>query len=572
MTLRTHRILAIASVLAGALAYRSLAAWNPDPQGNVRFQDWLFSSVDAIPQIYYGIAAALVYRKRKAFRRAMRGSGSAGLASLPLAVGAALFVWGHYVGATDLLLASFLSVTMGLALLWFGTGFAAAWAVPCVVLAFAFPIPAVLTNQVFYSLRLWTADQVARLLTFVDFPAYHEGNVIHGPEVVAQVIDSCSGLRAMEMITLAAFVFVQWTPAQRLRGWLLIALAPLIAYGFNLLRVAFIIRDPTTELSATHTVQGWTAFFGALVVVVLVDRGLGRLFAMRSRAERVAARRRAAPRRALAPGPLARPRAGARCVATATLLAALCGVSVWMPRWQAPESGPGASASFIPGPSLALPLQIGDWHMGAAMPLDRDFIWTLRFAQYANRPYRRSGDAVELFIGYGDRRDRNSHLLSRKNALPGRGWEVEGRSSVTLEGWDARATRVLARSGQRRIVTYHWYEGLDSVALEALRALFATDRSPLARSQRPRVIRIGTSAGRGAGGEAEADRRLRAFAAVLAAALAEAGLQTAGPRRAGGVAGPQQAAIEPEVGFSSFWENLFPRRLAGKSARGKKHL
>jgi EpsI family protein len=126
---------------------------------------------------------------------------------------------------------------------------------------------------------------------------------------------------------------------------------------------------------------------------------------------------------------------------------------------------------------------------------------------------------VDLFVGYGDRRDRNTNLLSAKNALPGRGWEVEGRGDVQLDSWDRRVTRVVARSGQRRILTYHWYEGMDSVALEALRALFATDQSPLRRSQRPRVIRIGTEVGAGALEEAEADRKLQAFAGAIAPVL-----------------------------------------------------
>jgi hypothetical protein len=145
MTLQAHRVLAIASLVAGVLAYRSLAFWNPDPHGQVRFQDWLFSSVDAIPQMYYALAALLVYRNRDSLRRAMEETGSPALAFLPLSLGSALFVWGHYVAATDLLLVSFLLVSMGVALLWLGTGFAAAWSIPCVILAFAFPIPAALT-------------------------------------------------------------------------------------------------------------------------------------------------------------------------------------------------------------------------------------------------------------------------------------------------------------------------------------------------------------------------------------------------------------------------------------------
>jgi EpsI family protein len=521
MTLRAHRILAIASVVAGIVAYRSLVFWNPDPQGQVDFEDWLFSPVDAMPQIYYAIAAALVCRNRKSFRRAMEGTGSPALALLPLSIGSALFVWGHYVAATDLLLVSFVLVSLGVALFWFGTGFAAAWVVPCVILAFAFPIPAALTNQVFYSLRLWTADQAAALFTLVGFPVYHEGNMIYGAGVVAQVIDSCAGLRAMEMLTLSAFLFVQWSPADRLRGWLLIALAPLIAYGFNLLRVCLIIRDPTGDLSATHTVQGWLAFFGSLAVVVVVDRLLGRLLSGRPHADSAFPSAREHPQREGGAVASVRSSAGARSSAPAALLATLLGVSVWMPQWRQPEIEDSASATLITGFTVQLPIEMGGWKMGRALPLDQEFLWSVRFPRYANRPYRLEGATVDLFLGYGDRRDRNWSLLSPKNALPGRGWEVEDRSFTRLDAWDRRVARVVARSGQRRILTYHWYEGLDSVGLEALRTLFATDQSPLWRSQRPRVIRIGTPVGVGALEEAEADRKLRAFASALATALPE---------------------------------------------------
>jgi len=522
MTLQAHRVLAIASLVAGVLAYRSLAFWNPDPHGQVRFQDWLFSSVDAIPQMYFALAALLVYRNRGSFRRAMEGTGSPALAFLPLSLGSALFVWGHYVAATDLLLVSFVLVSMGVTLLWFGTGFAMAWSIPCVILAFAFPIPAALTNEIFYSLRLWTADQATALLTLVKFPVYHEGNVIYGANVVAQVIDSCSGLRAMEMLTLAAFLFVQWSPADRLRGWLLIATAPLVAYGFNLLRVCFIIPDPTSDLSATHTVQGWAAFFGALAVLVVIDRLLGRLLPGRGRPRSTSFDASDRPQPAAGVLALASSRAGAWSVALAAMLASLLGVSLWMPEWSPPE-GEGSAGEPIFGPSVELPLAMGGWRMGEALPLDLDYIWTLRFPQYANRPYRLDGQTVDLFIGYGDRADRSRSLLSTKNALPGRGWEVEDRSFARLDSWGTQVERVVARSGSRRILTYHWYEGMDSLALEVLRALFATDQSPLWRSQRPRVVRIGTPVGVGAPEEAEADSRLMAFAGVLAKALPESG-------------------------------------------------
>jgi EpsI family protein len=481
--------------------------------------------------MYFALAAALAYRNRNSFRSAMRGVGSPALALLPLSLGSALFAWGHYVAATDLLLVSFVLVSMGVALLWFGTGFALAWSIPCVILAFAFPIPAVVTNQVFYALRLWTADQATALLTLVGFPAYHEGNVIYGPNVVAQVIDSCAGLRAMEMLTLAAFLLVHWSPAGRLRGWLLIALAPPIAYAFNLLRVRFIIPDPTSDLSATHTVQGWLAFFGALAFLVFVDRLLGRLLPGRAGAVEIPSAVRNHPGSAADAVALASSRVRGGSVALAALLATLLGISIWAPQWRPPESEASANAAFVAGPSVVLPLAMGGWQMGPMLPLDLDYIWTLRFPQYANRPYGLGAERVDLFIGYGDRADRSRSLLSPKNALPGRGWEVESRSLTRLDSWDARVERVVARSGSHRILTYHWYEGLDSLPLEALRALFATDQSPLWRSQRPRVIRIGTRVGVGTLGESEADQRLRMFAGELAKALPSLGARfTAGGR------------------------------------------
>jgi EpsI family protein len=300
---------------------------------------------------------------------------------------------------------------------------------------------------------------------------------------------------------------------------LLIALAPPIAYGFNLLRVCLIIRDPTADLSATHTVQGWLAFFGSLTAVVLVDRLLGRLLSGRPHADSVSSPAREHPQRVGGAVASARPSAGAWSIALAALLATLLGVSVWMPQWRQPEIGDSASTTLIAGFTVQLPIEMGGWRMGRALPVDHEFLSAVRFPRYANRPYRLEGATVDLFLGYGDRRDRNRSLLSPKNALPGRGWEVEGRSFTRLDAWDRRVARVVARSGQRRILTYHWYEGMDSVALEALRTLFATDQSPLWRSQRPRVIRIGTPVGVGALEEAEADRKLRAFASALATAL-----------------------------------------------------
>jgi EpsI family protein len=197
--------------------------------------------------------------------------------------------------------------------------------------------------------------------------------------------------------------------------------------------------------------------------------------------------------------------------------------------------------------------------MGEALPLDREFLWTLKFLRYAHRPYRLEGVKVDVFVGYGDRRNRNWSLLSPKNALPGRGWEVEGRSFVRLDSWDRRVTRVVARSGPQRILTYHWYEGMDSVALEALRAGLAIDQSPLWRSQRPRVIRISTRVGVGALEEAAADQKLRAFAGALAKVLLPGEPRRLAAREQSGSGGYTAVRINPSA-IVSFFGKTFSHR------------
>ena len=135
--------------------------------------------------------------------------------------------------------------------------------------------------------------------------------------------------------------------------------------------------------------------------------------------------------------------------------------------------------------------------------------------------YERNGDGVSVFIGYDDRSNRGRSLLSRKNAVPRRGWEVEERSSISLESVEARVERVVARSDSTLVLTYHWYEGTDGLASETLRALLASDQSPFRRSQPARVIRVATALGSTPLERKEGEATLQAFTASLVAALRE---------------------------------------------------
>ncbi len=535
--LRAVRRLRIAATAIGALAYWGLIVWNPT--WDLKPLDaWLFLPTDPLPQAIFAVAAALVYRRRDFLRRAMRSRGSPALAVPALLVGLALFVWGYYVDAMDLVLISFMLVSIGAGLLWFGMRFARELAIPWVVLAFAFPAPAVLTNQAFYALRLWTAAHAAALLQFVGIPVLREGNVISGPGVIAQVIDTCSGLRSIEILTLVAIFYVSWFPARRLRQALLILLAPIVAYSFNLIRICVIAVAPTSEYSAAHTFQGLTVYFGSIACLILIDRILGHFLPGHTRVQPRAPRAATTSSaqgvclpesqessetsehaqvfaEAAADSPGASRSSDLRSAAAlAALAAVMLGISIWMPRWSAAAEEPDLEP-------IGLPAELDGWTKGSKIPTDDSFLWTVRFVKAEYRMYVRDGDEISVFVGVDDRRSRSRSLLSRKNAVPRRGFEVLERDFVSIDPIDVPVERIVAQSRLANVLTYHWYEGTEGLVSEFFRALFAADQSPFRRVRSARVIRVAIALDPNRADGVEREAMLRAFAASLAVALRE---------------------------------------------------
>ena len=78
------------------------------------------------------------------------------------------------------------------------------------------------------------------------------------------------------------------------------------------------------------------------------------------------------------------------------------------------------------------------------------------------------------------------------------------------------ADAMVLRSRGKRLLVYHWYEGLDDTGEEILRALLALDRSPVRRPGRALVLRASTRLREGGleGGEA----KLREFLSLVDAA------------------------------------------------------
>jgi EpsI family protein len=504
----------IASGLLAACAYRPLLFWEPGATHVAPLEGWFFLPANTSPKVIFTLAAALAYRRREAIGQALSGRASPGAATPALLAGFALYLWGIHTDATDLLLASFVLVGLGTGLLRGGGRLARALSFPLLVLLFAIPLPAVLTNHLFYVLQLRVARDAAFLLPFLGMPVFREGNAIYGAHEQFQVIDTCAGLRFIEVLTLLAVAFAGWFPAGRLRAVLRVAVALPIAYVFNLLRVCLLILYPTSPLSSMHLVQGWAVFLGAILCLVYVDRlALWHL----PKPPRAAA---GLPAFARAHGAEDRP-AGRWAAALLALLAALLGASLWLPRWELPRN-----ERFAP---ISLPFEIDGWRMQRRLPPDKTFLGSARFTTHVYRPFARAGETIFVFVGYDDRMHRSLSFLTPKNAFTDAGWEVEERRFLQREAGGPRVESVLARSRQRRLLSHAWYTSTGALYAETFRALLALDQSPLRRRRAGRVVRLSAPVDSEAGGVAAARARLRAFAPALEAALQEAGARLAAP-------------------------------------------
>jgi EpsI family protein len=487
----------IASGLLAACAYRALLFWEPGSDYLHPVEAWFFLPTNTSPKVIFALAAILTYRRREAIRRALSSRGSPVAAAPWLLAGLALYLWATYTGATGLLLASFVLTAFGACLLRAGGRLARGLSFPLLVLLFAIPLPAVLTNQLFYVLQLWAARDAATLLPLLGTPVVREGNAIYGAHGQFQVIDTCAGLRFIEVLTLLAVAFAGWFPASRLRTLLRILLALPIAYVFNLVRVCLLILYPSSPISSMHVVQGWAVFVGAVLCLAYVDRfALWRL-----------------PQRAPAPRPPdAEEAPSARWAwALPILLAAMLAASLWLPRWELPEH-----ERFVP---VALPVEIDGWRMQRKLPVDETFLGSVRFTTYLYRSFARGRELILVFVGYDNRMRSDRSFLTRKNAFVDAGWRVEERHFLPPETDGRRVESVLAHSRQRRLLSHVWYANTGPWYTETLRALLALDRSPLRRRNTGRVVRISTPVGPGAEEVAPARARLRSFGPALEAAL-----------------------------------------------------
>ncbi|MFP6639840.1 MAG: exosortase/archaeosortase family protein [Myxococcota bacterium] len=448
---------------------------------------WLFRPNDNAPLVILVLGLWLLYRRSNRLRALPLQTASGWLILSSLFGGLAIFSWAIYTSAFDLQVFSLILLTVAIVSAYWGwAGVRAIW-LPIVFLLFAVPLPAPLLLSVIFKLQIWTAQYTGWMLDLLSLPAMVSGDQILRATRSFQVIEGCSGMRSIQILTLLSVLLVDLF--QR-RGWhagILILGAPFVAFALNGLRVLTLILNPHSEVVAIHNLQGIVILLVGLMVIYGVDILLERFANLNPGLESVATPPgRFAPGRALT----------VICVAVVATQASL----LLGPVWQPPDNA---------DPSLHTLVRraLDKW---PSEKLDPDFLFrgSARFGEVLKREYFLDGGSVTVFVAESDYLQRGGSPLSPITALPGTGWSI-GREEVEELPDGQRVDTRWVEKGKRRLLLRHWVLGSEGLLLETLRSLLALDRSPFARRESILVVRLETSLeDRRATGIAASERRL----------------------------------------------------------------
>jgi len=455
-----------------------------------------FFSVSGIsPQFIYVLVIGLLFIRREDIAAAYYGEGQPWSAMLFLLPGVCLFLWGHFVDVTDIIHVSLILVGFGAARYLSGKKLTRAILPPVLILVLATPLPAVLINQIIFPMQLWDTVHSVWLLNAIGIPTLAVGDMISMAESSTRFAESCTALGFTLWLTIFSLAYVYIFRITRWHAILLVLAAPFVAYTVNILRAFSLVLNPEMEVLTIHTLQGIVFFLIGFSLLYAVDTVLMHFFGNSSEGDKKALIVPACDRAAR--------QKPAKLYVLVALFSVLFISSLLIPKWSAPST-----STY---PSLSLPDEFGEWELFASPAVIYSLLGSVRYSSTLSRDYNRGKDAVSIFIGTDDRLRRNRSFLSKKNAYQDAVGLVQDRSIVDLGPDIGRAVAIVTDNGTQRLLTYHWYEGIESVTREVIYALLALDQSPLRREEQARITRLTTYVTFTLDGRMLADKRLRAF-------------------------------------------------------------
>ena len=478
--------------LLAIVSYRELVYWVPETLFLPSARGWFFLLSDSSPHLLYLLAAGLLIVQHKYLTSAFRKSSSGWPGLIILVLALCAFTWGHYVNAIDHIHLSFLMALIGSAWLISGKALVKAILIPVIILFLGTPIPAVLINQIVFPFQIWAAEHTVWLLQLARVPSVQEGDLIYLWNANFRVIETCTALGFMKWLITFALAYAYLFQLTRIQTILLVIAAPLIAYGINLLRIISLIYDPDIKLLASHMVQGVLFFMVGFVLLhltsVLLERCTPTQIAEKETCNN--------PEDSLHTGHLSFYPA----LTITIFLSYLLLISVLLPRTPEPL---GTATKDV------LPDRIGDWQFESDIKRNGMLLGTLQYKHPQYKWYKNSGSSVNLFTAYDERIKRNRSFYSEKNAYPGEIGITRERYEFSIN--DIQTTALVTEYENIQVLSYHWYDGVESTGNDITHALLAFDQSPYRRQEIAKFTRVAIAIPAGPDGRQLAEKGLADF-------------------------------------------------------------
>lgn len=109
---------------------------------------------------------------------------------------------------------------------------------PVSFLVFMIPVPDSVLNLVSLPLQRVATNISALIIRALSIPVYQEGNLLYFTQTQLEVAEACSGLRSIIALIMLSAILVYISDMDKIRNFLLCALAVPIALSANILRVS----------------------------------------------------------------------------------------------------------------------------------------------------------------------------------------------------------------------------------------------------------------------------------------------------------------------------------------------
>ena len=488
----------VALALSGLACFLYYPLFFPSSYQPIALQseEFFFEANEAAGAPVLVLSAWLFYR-RSHYLDLLAGRGAPLASGLVLLVAVGIFGWGHFTQAADLRLFSAIPLLAGVVLGLGGWAAMRAFWLPIVFLGFALPLPPVLLSAAMFPIQLLTAEYAGAVLNLIGVKSLVQGDQILRPENTFVVIETCSGVRTIVTLSMLTILMIDLFERTGRHAAILFALAPVVAFLSNGLRVVTLVLNPHSSVHSIHNLQGIAMLLVGLTGIYVLDFALERLLGSR---DALADSDEYEDLAAVRPSGLTSLRPARLAAAMVALIAMLL-----VTQTVTPFKPPGGLRER---PDDLLVRVFGESIRQSLKP-NYQFRGSLRYLDHANRMIRFEGEPMEIFVGIGSETLRQYTMLSKRLAWPESGWIPVEESFVELEGSDAVVRRMLLRRGGRTMLSYSFHKGSGGLIDEWFRQAAALDRSPFVRDEHMLAIRISTRVGRGAGEQERADELIR---------------------------------------------------------------